>query len=81
MEDAGPETLLHGDLWPKNVFLSTTDGAQRARLIDWDHVARPLQLRPLHFPVRSAARSGRGCSSATAPPAERAGRRLPEPGS
>ena len=33
---AGPETLLHGDLWTSNVFV-LPDG--RACLIDWDHVA------------------------------------------
>ena len=33
-----PDTLLHGDLWPKNVFVSMTGGGPRARLIDWDHV-------------------------------------------
>src|SRR5256714_5754373 len=39
MEEAGgPDTLLHGDLWPKNVFVSMTPTGPRARLIDWDHV-------------------------------------------
>jgi len=39
MEEAGgPDTLLHGDLWPKNVFVSMTPAGPRARLIDWDHV-------------------------------------------
>jgi len=33
---AGQETLLHGDLWPSNVFV-LPDG--QARLIDWDHAA------------------------------------------
>lgn len=33
---AGPETLLHGDLWTSNIFV-TPDG--QARLIDWDHAA------------------------------------------
>jgi hypothetical protein len=37
-EAAGPDTLLHGDLWPKNVFVSMTPAGPRARLIDWDHV-------------------------------------------
>jgi len=37
-EAAGPDTLLHGDLWPKNVFVSMTPTGPRARLIDWDHV-------------------------------------------
>jgi len=35
-EVGGPETLLHGDLWPKNILaVSTPDGLQ-TRLIDWD---------------------------------------------
>jgi thiamine kinase-like enzyme len=33
-----PDTLLHGDLWPKNVFVSVNGDGARARLIDWDHV-------------------------------------------
>ena len=37
-ETAGPDTLLHGDLWPKNVFVSMTPAGPQARLIDWDHV-------------------------------------------
>jgi hypothetical protein len=32
----GPDTLLHGDLWPMNVILSSS-GDRTARLIDWDH--------------------------------------------
>ena len=32
----GPETLLHGDLWRKNVILLGDQGGQ-VRLIDWDH--------------------------------------------
>jgi hypothetical protein len=35
-EFSGPETLLHGDLWPSNVFVSS-DG--QVRLIDWDRAA------------------------------------------
>jgi hypothetical protein len=35
-EQGGPETLVHGDLWTKNVCVS---GDLRVRLIDWDHVA------------------------------------------
>jgi len=34
----GPETLLHGDLWPINVMVSADGGTRQARLIDWDHV-------------------------------------------
>jgi len=40
MEDAGgPDTLLHGDLWPENVFVARNGRGFRARLIDWDHVS------------------------------------------
>jgi Phosphotransferase enzyme family len=35
----GPETLLHGDLWPMNVMVVSNKGETRARLIDWDHAA------------------------------------------
>jgi len=39
MEEAGgPETLLHGDLWPKNVFVPLSVNGSRPRLIDWDQV-------------------------------------------
>jgi len=39
MEDVGgPDTLLHGDLCPKNVFVTATDSGPHARLLDWDHV-------------------------------------------
>jgi thiamine kinase-like enzyme len=36
--NAIPETLLHGDLWPKNVLVTGTGDGLRAQLIDWDHV-------------------------------------------
>jgi hypothetical protein len=35
----GPETLLHGDLWPMNVMVYENGHKMRARLIDWDHAA------------------------------------------
>jgi hypothetical protein len=35
----GPETLLHGDLWPMNVMVCGNGRKMRARLIDWDHAA------------------------------------------
>jgi len=39
MEQAGgPDTLLHGDLWPKNVLVSANGKGLLAQLIDWDHV-------------------------------------------
>jgi len=36
---AGPDTLLHGDLWTTNIFVSESVEGPRARLIDWDHVS------------------------------------------
>jgi len=48
MEEAGgPDTVLHGDLWPRNVFVSMTADGPRARLIDWDHVS----VGPLGYDV------------------------------
>jgi hypothetical protein len=38
-ELGGPETLLHGDLWRENVFVSPTRNGLQVRLIDWDHAA------------------------------------------
>jgi hypothetical protein len=35
----GPETLLHGDLWPMNVMVGSSGGTTWVRLIDWDHAA------------------------------------------
>lgn len=35
-EAGGPETLLHGDLWPKNILAVPTSRGLRTRLIDWD---------------------------------------------
>ena len=36
-ELGGPETLLHGDLWLKNMSVVRSGGDVRAKLIDWDH--------------------------------------------
>jgi hypothetical protein len=35
---AGPDTLLHGDLWTINIFVVGSTGGPRARLVDWDRV-------------------------------------------
>jgi len=39
---AGPDTLLHGDLWTINAFIAETaggtEGGPQARLVDWDKV-------------------------------------------
>jgi len=52
-EFAGPETLLHGDLWLENVFV-LPDG--RVRLIDWDHAAAgPLAYDLSTFVLRFPA--------------------------
>jgi Ser/Thr protein kinase RdoA (MazF antagonist) len=40
---SGPETLLHGDLWPTNMMVTN----QRVRLIDWDQAA----VGPIWFDV------------------------------
>jgi len=35
---AGPDTLLHGDLWTINVFVNGSAEGPRARLVDWERV-------------------------------------------
>jgi hypothetical protein len=35
-EAGGPETLLHGDLWPENILAVPAPGGLGTRLIDWD---------------------------------------------
>jgi hypothetical protein len=35
-ERGGPQTLLHGDLWPINTFVIPSAEGMQARLIDWD---------------------------------------------
>ncbi|TMK98997.1 MAG: hypothetical protein E6G34_05685 [Actinobacteria bacterium] len=37
-ELGGPDTLLHGDLWPKNTAVLAHNGTQKVRLLDWDKV-------------------------------------------
>lgn len=36
-ELGGPETMLHGDLWPQNAFAIPSLGGLSVRMIDWDH--------------------------------------------
>jgi phosphotransferase family enzyme len=53
-ELSGPETLLHGDLWPSNIFV-LPDG--QIRLIDWDRaaagpIAYDLSTFILRFPPK-----------------------------
>jgi hypothetical protein len=60
-ESAGPETLLHGDLWPTNILsVDTPDGLQ-TRLIDWDSVGvgpptHDLSTLLYRFPVHQRPR-------------------------
>ncbi len=56
MEQAGgPDTLLHGDLWPKNVFVTMAGAGVWAQLIDWDHVgAGPFSYDLSTFLYRSS---------------------------
>ena len=35
----GPETLVHGDLWPTNAIVASNGSGSRVRLIDWDEAA------------------------------------------
>ena len=78
-EYGGPDTLVHGDLWPKNVFVCEADDRLRVRLIDWDHAgvagfSYDLSTLLLRFP--SAQRE---CILADyAEAVERQGWRLPD---
>jgi hypothetical protein len=52
----GPETLLHGDLWPRNMFVLGRVDELLVRLIDWDHVgvgsvSYDLSIFLLRFPI------------------------------
>ena len=58
-EQAGPETVVHGDLTRENVFVLEDGGRHRVRLIDWDHVG----VAPAAFDLSTHA--------AYYPPAER----------
>jgi len=54
-EAGGPDTLLHGDLWRDNVFVTLSSEAARVQLIDWDHagvgpLAYDLSTFLLRFP-------------------------------
>ena len=54
-ESGGPETLVHGDLWPKNILVLQTEHGLQARLIDWDRagvgpVSYDLSTFLLRFP-------------------------------
>ena len=57
---AGPDTLLHGDLWTTNAVVVSTPAGLRACLVDWDHVgvgplAYDLSTLLFRFPVGERA--------------------------
>jgi hypothetical protein len=59
-ELGGPDTLLHGDLWPINTLVVATLDGPRARLIDWDRagvgpIAYDLSAFLRRFPARHRA--------------------------
>ena len=77
-EVGGPDTLLHGDLWPKNVFVRLAGDGPRARLIDWDHVgAGPFSYDLSTFLYRSSAEERPWVLQQYRNAVERAGWRLP----
>jgi thiamine kinase-like enzyme len=82
MEQAGgPDTLLHGDLWPKNVFVTLAADGARAQLIDWDHVgAGPFSYDLSTFLYRSSREERPWILRWYREAVERAGWHLPELG-
>jgi aminoglycoside phosphotransferase (APT) family kinase protein len=74
----GPDTLLHGDLWPTNALIVDARGAPRARLIDWDHVGvGPIGYDLSTFVHRFAAADRPAIVRAYRAAAARRGRVLP----
>ena len=77
-EVGGPDTLLHGDLWPENVFVTAAADGPRARLIDWDHVgAGPFSYDLSTFLYQSSAAERPWILQRYREGVERAGWRLP----
>ena len=80
MEEAGgPETVLHGDLGPKNIFVAMAGDGPCARLIDWDHVGvgpASYDVSTLLYQSSPDDRAWMLCRYRAA--LERAGHRLPE---
>lgn len=80
-EVGGPPTLLHGDLWPKNVFVTGVADSPRAQLIDWDHVGvGPFSYDVSTFLYRSSAYERPWILRRYRDAVARAGWRLPENG-
>jgi len=79
-EGAGRDTLLHGDLWPQNVFVTLSGDGPTARLIDWDHVsAGPVSYDLSTLLYRSPPKTRPFILRRYREGAERAGWRLPGP--
>jgi thiamine kinase-like enzyme len=77
----GPDTLLHGDLWPKNVFVTAAEAGVRAQFIDWDHVgAGPFSYDLSTFLYRASPEERPWILRWYREAVERAGWHFPEPG-
>ena len=75
---AGPDTLLHGDLWTTNTLLVDTARGLEPRLIDWDHVGvGPIAYDISTFLYRFAAEDRPSILSAYRAAAARRGWLLP----
>jgi len=78
MEEAGgPDTLLHGDLWPKNVFVSATPAGPRPGSSTGITSVWPGELRRLHLPLSVGARRAAGRLRRYREAVERKGWRFP----
>jgi ATP-binding cassette subfamily B protein len=76
--DGGPDTLLHGDLWPANVLILERSGGVEARLIDWDHAGvGPLAYDLSTLLYRLPLRGRPSVLAAYREAAARRGRQLP----
>lgn len=74
----GPDTLLHGDLWPANMLLVGKGAAVEARLIDWDHAGvGPVTYDLSTLVYRSPPQHRRSILDRYREAAARRGRRLP----
>jgi aminoglycoside phosphotransferase (APT) family kinase protein len=75
---AGPETMLHGDLWTTNVAVSDGRGGSPVRLIDWDRAgAGPLTYDLSTFLLRFPPAERRSVLASYRDALERGGWRLP----
>lgn len=76
--EGGPDTLLHGDLWPTNVLVLERGERFEARLIDWDHAGvGPLSYDLSTLLYRLPPRHRPAVLAAYREAAARRGRRLP----